>query len=458
VDTAHRPLYHFLPPAGWMNDPNGPIQWNGDYHLFYQHNPYASVDADKHWGHAVSADLVHWEHLPVALAPGPAEYDREGIWSGCTVDNDGVPTIIYTGHPAQAQCLATGTDDLISWTKHPGNPVIAGPPPGFHVTGFRDPFVWREADAWYMVVGSGIEGVGGAAFLYRSSDLVAWTYLHPLCVGQAASSGIMWECPSFFPLGDRHALVVSPYGKVTCFIGSYAGRRFTPESQGLVDLGDPYYAPNCLLDDRGRRIMWGWIQERQSTEAQRAAGWAGVMSLPRILSLGEDGQLRQAPAPELRALRRAHHRFEDVRLSSSRPYAVPGVQGDCLEVIARFEPGEAAAVGIGLRCSPDGAEQTTIICDRDAGTLCAERRRSSLRADVDAAQHGGRFELAGDEPLLLHVFLDRSVIEAFANERACLTTRVYPARHDSLGLRLMARGGSPRAVSLDVWEINATEG
>jgi beta-fructofuranosidase len=453
--VEHRPAYHLLPASGWMNDPNGPIQWRGDYHLFYQHNPRGAADADKHWAHAVSTDLVHWERLPIALAPGPGDYDAEGIWSGCVADADGTPAALYTGHPSQTQCVAFGSDDLVDWRKHEANPVVCAPPGGMAVTGFRDPFAWAEGDGWRMVVGSGMEGVGGAALLYESDDLLDWRYLGPLCVGRAGETGVMWECPNFFPLGDRHVLVVSPYGKAIWQTGRYDGERFEPERRGLMDIGGSYYAPNCLLDDAGRRIMWGWITDARSETAQLEAGWSGVMSLPRELSLADDGSVAARPVPELEALRGAHRRCTDVDLRAGERHVVEGVEGDCLEVLARFEPGDADAVGLKLRCSPDGEEQTAIVCDRRAGRLQADRERSSCDPECDCSPHGDAVELTEGEPVTLHVFLDRSVVEVFLNDRVALTTREYPTRDDSVGLELLARGGGARVTSLDVWELHS---
>ncbi|MEO5952325.1 MAG: glycoside hydrolase family 32 protein, partial [Chloroflexia bacterium] len=132
MKDPHRPAYHFLPEANWLNDPNGLVQWKGVYHMFYQYNPLGAYHHKIHWGHATSTDLVHWTHLPVALSPTPDSPDADGCWSGCTVNNDGVATILYTGFSDKHEypCLATSTDDLQTLQKYPGNPVIAGPPPG----------------------------------------------------------------------------------------------------------------------------------------------------------------------------------------------------------------------------------------------------------------------------------------------------------------------------------------
>ena len=454
----HRPRYHFLPPANWMNDPNGLIQWQGQYHLFYQYNPEAPSWGAMHWGHAVSEDLVHWRHLPIALAPTPRGPDKDGCWSGCAVDNDGIPTLVYTGVMPQVQCIATGTDGLITWHKHPSNPVIAGPPDDLRVTGFRDPCVWQEGDRWYALVGSGIQGVGGTALLYRSDDLVDWEYLSPIYVGQGAETGEMWECPDLFPLGDRHVLLFGahPAFRYTYyFVGRYADHKLTPEILDKVDYGGYFYAAQTLLDDKGRRIMWGWLNEGRSEEAVQAAGWAGVMSLPRILTLRPDGRLGVEPAPELTALRSQHHRLTKVELTPRSPHNLEEVRGDCLEIAVEFELGDAAEFGLQVRCSPDGAEATRIVYDRAAGRMVVDQQRSSLSHDVDRGRQEGALDLSPDGRLKLHVYLDRSAVEVYADSHFCLTSRVYPSRTDSLGVGLFAHGGTVKIGSLDAWQITS---
>jgi beta-fructofuranosidase len=457
-----RPRYHLLPPANWMNDPNGPLFWKGQYHMFYQYNPNGAFPESMHWGHAVSPDLVHWKHLPIALAPTPGGSDKDGCWSGCAVVEQGVPTIVYTGVFPQAQCIARSDDGMTTWRKYPGNPVIAAPPQGMETTGFRDPCVWREGEQWFLAIGSGVKDQGGMILLYRSGDLSHWDYLHLLCKGRKSellpgkdpvSTGEMWECPDFFPLGDKHALIVSTQGAVVYSMGRYVNQYFHPEVQGKADLGDCYYAARSMVDEKGRRILWGWIREGRSDTAQRAAGWAGVMSLPRVLTLGHEGALGMAPASEIEALRGKHHRFEGLPIVPGSFSLWKSVRGDSLEIQAELEPGASEAVGLTLRSTPDGKEQTSITYKRTSGQLLVERERSSLSPGVDRGSPGGAFALAEDETLKLRVFLDASVIEIFANDRACLTTRIYPSRSDSLGLGTFARGDKARLKALDVWEM-----
>jgi len=157
ASDRNRPQYHFLPPSNWMNDPNGPIFWRGKSHVFYQYNPNGAFSGSKHWGHAVTQDLVHWKNLPVALAPTPGGPDKDGVYTGCAVIDQGTPTMIFTGVRPEVQMIATSNDpEMAAWTKYAGNPVIPAPPSGLEVTGFRDPCVWKEDDGWYMAVGSGL--------------------------------------------------------------------------------------------------------------------------------------------------------------------------------------------------------------------------------------------------------------------------------------------------------------
>lgn len=470
----HRPRYHFLPPANWLNDPNGVVHWQGQYHLFYQYNPEGPYWGTIHWGHAVSTDLVHWTHLPLALAPTPGGPDTDGCWSGCFVDQDGVPTLLYTGVrlvsgvpvPVQRPCLATSHDDLLTWEKYAGNPLIEESPPDLDVLGFRDHCVWREGDVWYQIIGTGIRDVGGAVLLYKSQDLRVWEYVQPLCIGDQRErepfwTGHIWECPDLFPLDDQHVLVVSIWADrqlyfPIAYVGTLANHAFTPDRVSRLDAGPSFYAPQSMRDQADRRLMWGWLREGRDLEAQRAAGWSGVMSLPRLLRLHADGTVGQTPAPELEMLRDTHQHITDVELGPSTSERILDLHGDTLELRAEFELGSAATCGISVRCSPDGTEATHIRYHREAQQLELDTRQSS----TDPAQlHRDVYmvvcPLGPDERLNLRVFLDRSVIEVFANERACGTVRVYPAQAHSDGVHVFAHDGEARLVALDAWTMRS---
>ncbi len=455
----HRPQYHFLPAANWMNDPNGPIYWKGVYHMFYQYNPHGAYWGDMHWGHARSPDLIHWEHLPMALAPTPGGPDKDGCFSGSAVDHDGVPTLFYTGVSPEVQCMATSRD-MITFRKYAKNPVISGPPEGLTVTGFRDPVLWREGGNWMLLIGSGFRGVGGTALLYESKNLTDWKYLHTLSTGKLdphvqskdpVATAEMWECPDFFPLGDKHVLLISTQYKVRYYVGEYEDRRFHLNPHRLIDFG-AYYAAKSMMDGKGRRILWGWIQERRSVEAQKAAGWSGVLSLPRVLSLRKDGFVGMEPAPEVESLRGQEHRMQAQRVKGDF-VPLPGVRGETLEITAEIDPGSSEECGLAVRAGPDGGERTLILYRRRPGTLAFDSTHSSLDPQTTRGVDERPLDLAKGKNLKLRVFLDGSAVEIFANGRACLTGRVYPTKAESLGLGLVARGGSARLVSMQVWEM-----
>lgn len=466
------PTYHIRAPEGALNDPCGFLWRNGQYHVLYQW--------EARWAHVASRDLVHWRHLPVALTATPGSSDEGGCWSGHAVENDGTPAIIYTGVDIptrqwprewrQVVCLATGSDDMVSWKKSPANPVIDAPPAGMDVTGFRDPCVWREGDDWYMILGSGIRDQGGTALMYRSPDLVHWEYLHPFCTDTPDVTNRYWECPDFFSLGDQYVLLMSKMSPLlfhastdSCralmstfySVGQYRDHRFTPDTAGNLDAGGHFYAAKTMLDGQGRRLLWGWVWEARSREVWQKADWSGVLSLPRVLTLGSNGKIQYHPPKELESLRGRHWEAADVTLEDSVPAPLDPVSGDCLELIAELAPGGAAECGLTVRRSVDGSEQTRLVYRQSDTTLSVDRSQSSLDPQPFKILHGGRLELAPGENLKLHVFLDRSVIEVFANGQLCLTSRIYPTQDDSLGTSAFATGGRGTLVHLDAWTMAA---
>jgi beta-fructofuranosidase len=450
-----RPIYHYLPPANWMNDPNGLLQWEGQFHLFYQYNPHAAFHADMHWGHAVSADLIHWADWPIALAPDDP-YDEAGVFSGCAVNHAGVPTIIYTGtrgerSSIQTQCIATSADGLLTWQKYAGNPVINQIP---EISGqsrdFRDPFVWREADAWYMVVGSRIAGNGGTVFLYRSADLIHWDYLNPILIGDHTKNGVMWECPNLFRLGDKWVLIVSAHlgqstGTVFYFVGDFENEQFTPQVEGVLDHGY-LYAPLTLQDDQGRRLLWGWLREGRTVEAQKNSGWSGVQSVPRVLSLDADLRLVTTPVPEHEQLRGTPHTLTDQDIETPVTLEVGGL---ALEIKAEFDP--QGRPGIALACAPDGPPGIAIVYLQDTQQLVVTR--ASHNPQVDVYEQVADHPLRAGETLQLHILLDGSVVEIIANGRTSLTSRIYPEHAEHHGVQVL--GEQAYVHLLTIWPMES---
>ena len=509
-----RPRYHFMPPDAWMNDINGIIYWKGRYHLFYQHQPLGALHSGSggafpfpsssiHWGHASSIDLVHWVHHPIALARTPDGPDQGGCWSGHPVEGADEPTLIYYGNnglgyfhqvvgdePPGGACIATSRDDdLLTWTKFPENPVIRDETfkPGYG-GGYRDwPFFqdmcgWKQGDSYYALAGSreidpagGSGGGGDVARLLKSADLVHWEYLGPFYKSERRWTEPGEDCavPQFFPLGEKHVLLFASHHRgAQYYIGRFEDEQFYPERHArMVWPGGCILPASTLLDEKGRRLMFAWMAENRMTDVQRASGWSGVMTMPRALALGEDGNLRIDPVPELEILRYNHRSRKGLNLSKGPELVLKEIRGDCLELAVEMRPGSAREFGVNVRCSPGGEERTRIVCDVAAGTLSVDFSNSSLATNLSYPEinfPGGElytgtltaqvapFELKPGEPLKLRVFLDRSVLEVYANSRQCVTQRIYPTRSDSLDVSLFAADGDVEVRSVDAWDMHGS--
>ncbi|KEO76356.1 GH32 C-terminal domain-containing protein [Paenibacillus polymyxa] len=479
----HRPQYHVSPPAHWMNEPHAPIYFDGQYHLFYQHNPQGPFFHQIHWGHWVSQDLVHWRDLPVALAPEKDQLAPDGIWSGsATYDADGLPVLFFTAgndsaSPNQSIALARstytldGNPDLVQWIKHP-EPLIVQKKGMGAFGDFRDPFVWKDDDGWYALVGSGIEG--GAALAFASQDMLNWTYKGPFFkadIQKFPYLGPIWELPVLLPLGsdkqgvNKHLLLVSPVGKgadveVFYWIGQLDKQNlsFIPDQEEpqLIDVGDFHFTgPSGMVDPKtGRNIVFTIAQGDRTSEMEYKSGWAHNGGLPLSVYLRDDGRLGIEPIQELQSLRgpkRLSLRDQSLAETNVR---LRDVHGDMLEIQLELEPGSAKQFGIKVRCTPDGEEETLLYYDWNQAMLMVDRSKTTLHpGEKCGGIQGGKLELLG-ENLKLHIYLDRSMVETYANGLKSLTTRVYPSRMDALGLEIWG-DGEPFVKSLEIWDMQS---
>jgi beta-fructofuranosidase len=457
-----RPQFHLLPAKNWMNDPNGPIYWKGRYHMFFQYNPGAAVWGDMHWAHAVSPDMIHWRHMPVALAPTPGWDDSEGCFTGSAVDDNGSATFLYTGvrtvPPERAtlrdghsnfrevQCLATSADpDLRTWTKWK-TPVVE-PPNDPLLTGFRDPFLWREREWWYLGVGSGIAKQGGRVLLYRSRNLRNWEYLHPLASGKwngrentnPVDSGEMWECPDFFPLGAKHVLLYSTAGRVAWEVGELDRKEmvFHSERSGLLDHG-AYYAQKTQVDAKGNRILWGWIPERRPDSELIAAGWAGCMALPRSVSLSAQNDLQMKIAPVAQVLRGKKLcavNAKDSDEARTKSIAALEITGIAAELLWRAN----APFSLALADAEGPWWSLTVAKSAAATTLQVNGKSIEIPETISADFH-------------FHLLLDGSVAEMFCNDLHVMTSRIYRKPSGSLSLKISA-SDLPALEQLEAWQL-----
>jgi len=423
-----RQHYHFMPQTGWLNDPNGLIWFKGQYHYFFQHNPYYGFWDYMHWGHAVSCDLVHWEYLPLALAPSE-DYDdhmRGGCFSGSAVEHEGKLFLIFTGVTKrekgfeQTQCVAY-SEDGIHFEKYEGNPVLTAPE-GVAPHLFRDPKVWKHDGLYYMVCGAGCGG-RGQALLYRSENLFQWTFVNVLAESRG-EWGYMWECPDFYQLGDKYVLTFSPMGAgehtAVYLVGDfdYDTGKFFPQVSGEIDWGFDYYAPQSFTTPDGRRLIvawaneWEWMPFWKDWGPTYQEGWCGFFNLPREVRLMPDHTLQFVPVQELAVLRTdgfQSNRFlvgeEDVALTAG-----DGISFE-LKMCIDLDETDAEKVELVLRCSEE--KKTVCTFDFKNAQMLVDRNMS------DGWSKGvsrSILFLKEKRELDVHIFSDQSSLEIFAGQ------------------------------------------
>lgn len=443
-----RPQFHYTPYQGWINDPNGLVQFQGRHHMFSQHHPHSPLWGPMHWAHATSTDAVHWRELPIALTPPPASTptDNSGIFSGsAVVADDGTLTVAYTrytdtaAHPGatpETVEIATSTDGE---RFTPGTEVISEPPAGSGA-GFRDPKVFRDPtdNRWKMVVGSG-DGGRGKVHLYASDDLRHWSYTGVLTQGDG-STGAMWECPDLFPLGDDGTWVLlyaTNEGGASLqryAVGRYDGRSFTARRHGILDGGGDVYAAQSYRADDGRRLMTAWMSDWNAKEPTRVNGWAGAQALHRELFLRADGTLGQRPVREADTLTTG-------TVAATGRRTVDGGwrlgRGDTARLEAVLDLTATTADTVTVRLMASHAEATELRYRKSTGTLTLDTTRAGYGTKGTWSTH---VEPDGGT-LALDILIDRSSIEVFTGDGAALTARVHPRYRESDAVEFTASGG-----------------
>jgi fructan beta-fructosidase len=474
-----RPRFHFTPPKNWMNDPNGLVFLEGEYHLFYQHNAFADTPGSIGWGHAISRDLIHWEHLPVAIPfadgimafSGCAVVDHHNS-SGFGLDGRAPLILIFTGHvdakQIQDQRLAFSNDRGRTWTIYEGNPVL-----DIGQKDFRDPKVfWHVASSrWIMLV---VLANDCKAQFYGSSNLKDWKHLSDW--GPFSSHEWNWEVPELFELPiegsseTRWVLKVDvgtggPFGGSAgmYFLGQFDGERFIADDANLnlstpakwLDYGKDFYAAITFANLPDDRLIWlAWMNNWQYAAQTPTSPWRGAMSIPRTLSLKQFSsglELIQQPVRELEKLRGKHHRFTDLQLEAG--FQKLEVRGERLEITAEFKLETASKFGLNVRVGPNN--ETIVGYNASSRELFVDRRKSG---QVDFSEHfTGRHSgpLPLEDGLLhLHIFIDSCSLEVFGNHgRTVITDLIFP-EPDATCLELFANNGGVQLISLDVWELN----
>ena len=428
------PRFHARPAKGWINDPNGLSFVEGRYHVFFQYNPDSARHHGICWGHLSSPDLVRWREEPVALRPRPGGPDALGCWSGVVTDDSGVPTAAYSGIDSAGGhsrvVLARGSGDLSTWRQ--GGEVAAGVPPDPRISAVRDPFIFRFQGRRFALQGAGLASGQAAVLLYSVDDLRNWKYEgiwfsadDPLAAQHLPAE--IWECPQLVRVPDSSGAdtwllmaslwLSADHHEHPHHVGYLLGGLvpgiaglpvFVPETGGKADSGPDFYGPQ-ILPLPERTLLWGWAPEStgsgdrpgRTPDETDAAGWAGVLTFPRQISV-HGGALAVEPAAELRA-----YRGPQRHAGAAGPLGLPP------HAEAHMTGGEGR---VRLLLGSEG-RQRTVFSDTVAG---------------------------GDE---LRIFIDASIVEAYHHGSVTTTLRAYPEAGEVWQLEL------PHGASADVWEL-----
>lgn len=462
-----RQRYHFMAQTGWLNDPNGLIWFRGKYHFFFQHNPYGSFWDCMHWGHGVSDDMLHWEYLPLALAPSEPydDYPRGGCFSGSAIEHDGKLFLMYTAAAGgvmgceQTQCIAY-SEDGIHFEKYAGNPVITAPA-GVSADKFRDPKVWKHGDMFYMVCGASRDD-RGQALLYRSSDLLHWEFFNVLAESHG-EWGFMWECPDFYELGGKYVFTFSPMGAgehtSVYMVGDfdYETGRFYCHRSSEMDWGFDYYAPQSFLAPDGRRIAvawaneWEWMPLWKDWGPTYREGWCGFFNIPREVRMAEDGALEFVPIVETKVLREDPRRLEMLTVTEEERELTAG-DGVSFEMKFKIdlERTDAQMLELDLRC---GGERRTV--------CLFDFRRAEMSVDRGSSDGWSRgisrsvMCLKGKKELDVHILSDQSSLEIFTDGYRNNHSNNIFAGSAQNGLRIRARGGSVLLRDVETFGLKA---
>ena len=463
-----RPTYHFSPLYGWMNDPNGMVYKDGEYHLFYQHNPYGSKWGNMHWGHAISKDLINWEHRPDAITP-----DALGtIFSGsAVVDTDntagfgaGAIVAIYTQNSdRQVQSIAYSTDNGRSFTKYENNPVLTS-----DARDFRDPKVFwhKETQRWIMLL-----AVGQEMQIFSSSNLKDWAFESSFGEGQGAHGGV-WECPDLFELpvdgtNEKKWVLLcnlnpgGPFGgsATQYFVGTFNGKEFVNESPSQtkwMDWGKDHYATVTWSDaPDNRRIAIAWMSNWQYANDVPTSQYRSPNSVPRDLSLFTvDGEtyLQSAPSPELLALRDASKK-RSFKVNGTRTIKemIPGNDG-AYEIELTIENQRADVIG--FRLYNDKGEEVDMQYDMKEKKFSMDRRKSG---DVGFNENFPMLTWtaieSGKDELKLRLFVDKSSVEAFGDGgRFVMTNQVFPSEPYT-HIDFYSKGGAYKVDSFVIYKL-----
>ncbi len=481
VEEQHRPQFHFTPKTGWMNDPNGMVYYKGEYHLFYQHYPDSTVWGPMHWGHAITKDLVHWEHLPIALYPDSLGY----IFSGSAVvdenntsgfgKNGEAPLVaIFTYHNMvgekagkidfQTQGIAYSLDNGRTWTKYAHNPVVKNP----GIRDFRDPkVIWHEASKQWVMTLAVVDHVE----FYVSKNLKDWIKTGEFGKTEGAHGGV-WECPDLFPLkvegsnADKWVLIVNINPGAPnkgsggqYFIGQFDGLTFKNDNQPTdtlwIDYGKDNYATVTWSDvPDNRRISIGWMSNWQYANKVPTQAWRSATTLPRELSLKTTQKgirLIQKPVKEQEILRGVSQDMTNQNITES--YALKSTS-KTNELSLTFDLSKTTAQDLGVVVGNSKGEKVLIGFEKSTNRFYVDRTEGGKK-DFEKGFAGRHYTLrqATSTLLKMNLYIDVASVELFADDGETVMTDIFFPTEDFNLISLFSKNGSSHLTEGKIWAL-----
>ncbi|HBH84683.1 MAG: glycosyl hydrolase family 32 domain protein [Bacteroidetes bacterium GWE2_41_25] len=501
TSDKYRPIYHFVSPESTLNDPNGICFWQGNWHLFYQ--GYPPEDRRQHWGHAISKDLIHWKDLPYAIYPGP----ERAVFSGSSLVDGNRVIAMYHGTEVGNMVAISEDPLLLNWKKTTTDraaiPLLTDARFPLPYSVF-DPCIWKKDSIYYALsAGRAPKGPGGRqiseCYLFRSKDLVNWQYVHEFVEGDRFTLiNDDYACPYFWPIGDRYIMpFFSHMSGGQYLLGDYDTKRdkFVVTHGSKFNFGPAtpsgVHAPSATPDGKGGLIIIFNMNPGKPT-----GEWNQIFTLPRLLTLAGKNEIRQEPAGDIESLRGELQKVAPMKLPANKEIVLKKIKGNAMEINIEIDPKEAPVIELNVLRSPGREEYTQITFHRERGMppgrdyrygeiarvqgvnvpvpvpgppatpaatsvvreslLTLETSFASLHPDVrPRGPETGAFILNRDETLKLRIFIDKSVVEVFANGKQCVAARVYPSRDDSIGFSIRSQGQESELKLLEAWQMKS---
>ena len=451
LNDPTRPVYHLVSQVkgSHIADPNFAIYWKGRYHLFYI-TARNSETKTRNFAHVSSTDMVHWRHHP--------ETNFGGLSGTMFLSKEGVPTIIARPGPKIAM-LTPMDEQLEQWEVSTTVEPTFGPGQDGSQLGEKhwDPDAWVVGDTTYVLMGVHPLSPGRKLGLLKTTDMKTFHFVDYFLdvdmPGVSRTTDVKTNddvsCPNFFPLGKKWMLMCISHNKgCRYYLGDWKDEKFTPDFHGWMNWhkgdvdsthghGGDVFASESLLTPDGRRVMWAWLFAQSKLRV--SDNWQEVLSLPRELSLPEDGVLRIKPLRELEQLREDPKTESEIRVQADTPYRLKEISGDTIELMLTIKQGEAKRYGVKLLCDEDNGKGLDVVVEPSSKILQVGKSKAPL-------------ELSDGEDINLRIFIDRSVVEVFANERQAVVWQ-HPYQPGEVGVCLFTEGGLMEVPEVKSWHM-----